>query len=93
MGKLAGWGEVSLGSAESGTGCRGGVRPRPTLCTDPWGDPVFSGPRTEPSEADRFVLTFSGEDLENSRVKARPTEEERWVAPRVSSLSDLTFEV
>ena len=72
---------------------RGGVRPRPTLWTDPWGDPDCSGPKTEPSEVERGANTFSGEDRENMRVKGRPTEEEREVAPRVSSVSGLAFEV
>ena len=94
MKTTGGWGEVSLVSAEgAGTGVSlGGVRPRPTLWTDPWGDPVFSGPKTDPSEVDRSADTFSDKDREKIRVKARPTEEEREAAPRVSSSSALTFE-
>ena len=58
---------MSLASAEgAGTGViLGGVRPRPTLWTDPWGDPRCSGPKTDPSEVDRCAITFSGEDREN----------------------------
>ena len=76
-------------SAEgAGTGVSlGGVRPRPTLWTDPWGEPVFSGHKTDPSEVDRGAITFPDEDRQKIRVKALPTDEERWVAPRVSSLS------
>ena len=84
---------MSLASAEgAGAGVSlGGVRPRPTLWTDAWGDPCCSGPKTDPSEVDRGAITFSDEDRETMRVKARLTEEERLVAPRVSSLSALTF--
>ena len=65
---------------------RGGVRPRTTPPSDPWEDPGLGGPRAEASEVD-LCAVFSGGDREKRRVKARPTEEERLVAPETVRVS------